>query len=157
GRDIAIKKAAAEEEFLKTHADLGLWQTAIKGPLTTGSGEAYFEMNVKGFLLPGGNNGVQKFKGKIVSMTPEVKPKQIVLALEQPNVPDVTLELSEALPGNMQAGEELQFEGVAKSYTRQPFMVVFEVDPKQIDGWTGKNAPKPSSGKNRVKAKTKTP
>ena len=81
---------------------------------------------MKGTLLPGGANGVQKFKGKIVSMTPETKPKQIVLALEQPNVPDVTLELSQALPGKMEAGEELQFEGVAKSYTKQPFMVVFE-------------------------------
>ena len=114
-------------------------------------------MNVKGTLLPGGANGVQKFKGKIVSMTPETKPKQIVLALEQPNVPDVTLELSQALPGKMEAGEELQFEGVAKSYTRQPFMVVFEVEPKQIDGWTGKNAApaKSSAGKSKAKAKAK--
>jgi hypothetical protein len=100
---------------------------------------------------------VQKFKAKIVSMTPETKPKQIVLALEQPGVPDVTLELSQALPGKMEAGEELQFEGVAKSYTRQPFMVVFEVEPKQIDGWTGKNtAPaKPSPGKSKAGAKAK--
>jgi len=152
-RDIAAKKAAAEEDFAKAHPDLGLWQ-AIKESLLKDGGDAYFE-SIKGALVPAGANGVQKFKGKIVSMTPETKPKQIVLALEQPNVPDVTLELSEALPGKMEAGEELQFEGVVKSYTKQPFMVVFETEPDKIVGWTGKNPPKPSAGKAKAKAKAK--
>ena len=136
-QQIAVKKAEEREEFLKAHPDLALWQTAIKGPLVKDDGDAYFEMNMKGTLLPGGANGVQKFTAKIVSMTPETKPKQIVLALEQPGVPDVTLELSGALPGKMEPGEELQFEGVAKSYTKQPFMLVLGTDPDQIAGWTG--------------------
>jgi hypothetical protein len=155
-QQLAVKKAAEEEDFLKAHPDLGLWQNAIKGPLTMEGGEAYFESTMKGTLLPGGANGAQKFKGKIVSMTPETKPKQIVLAIEQPNVPDVTLEMSAPLPGKMEAGEELQFEGVAKSYTKQPFMLVLEADPKQIDGWNGKNAaPAKSAGKAKTKAKAK--
>jgi len=154
-QQIAMKKAAEEEDFAKGHPDLALWQSAIKGPLTMDGGDAYFEMTVKGALLPGGASGVQKFKAKILSITPETKPKQIVLALEQPGVPDVTLELSEALPGKMEAGEELQFEGVAKSFTKQPFMVVFETDPEKIAGWTGKNPPKPSAGKGKAKAKAK--
>ncbi|HEV8415902.1 MAG TPA: hypothetical protein VGQ49_20085 [Bryobacteraceae bacterium] len=156
-QQIATKKAADQENFIKTHPELGLWQTAIKDPLTKDGGEAYFEMNVKGALLPGGANGVQKFRAKIVSMTPATKPKEIVLALEQPNVPDVTLELSQALPGKMEPGEELQFEGVAKSYTKQPFMVVFDVEPNQIEGWTGKNATpaRSSAGKGKAKAKAK--
>ncbi|HEY2845214.1 MAG TPA: hypothetical protein VGJ09_16245 [Bryobacteraceae bacterium] len=154
-RDQAVKKAAAEEDFVKAHPDLGLWQTAVKGPLTMDGADAYFEMSMKGTLLPGGANGVQKFKGKIVSMTPETKPKQIVLALEQPGVPDVTLDLSEALPGKMEAGEELQFEGVAKSFTRQPFMVVFDTEPDKVVGWSGKNPPKSTAGKGKAKAKGK--
>lgn len=156
-QQIAAKKAADQENFIKTHPELGLWQTAIKEPLTKDGGEAYFEMNVKGALLPGGANGVQKFRAKIVSMTPAIKPKEIVLALEQPNVPDVTLEVSQALPGKMEPGEELQFEGVAKSYTKQPFMVVFDVEPNQIEGWTGKNAAPARSpaGKGKAKAKAK--
>ena len=157
-QQIAVKKAADQENFIKTHPELGLWQAAIKDPLTKDGSDAYFDSTVKGTLLPGGANGVQKFKAKIVSMTPETKPKQIVLALEQPNVPDVTLDLSQALPGKMEAGEELQFEGVAKAYTKQPFMVVFDVDPKQIEGWTGKNAPpaKSSAGKSKAKARAKS-
>jgi hypothetical protein len=154
-QQIATKKAADREEFIKAHPELGLWQTAIKAPLTKDDGDAYFDMNVKGALLPGGANGVQKFKAKIVSMTPPVKPKQIVLALEDPNVPDVTLELSQALPGKMEAGEELQFEGVAKSYTKQPFMVDFDVEPGQIEGWTGKNAAPARNSKAKAKAKSR--
>jgi hypothetical protein len=154
-QQISAKQAATQEEFFKAHPDLGLWQSAIKEPLTKDGGDAFFEMNMKGALLPGGANGVQKFKGKIISMTPDTKPKQIVLALEQPNVPDVTLELSEALPGKMDPGEELMFEGVAKSYTKQPFMVVFETDPDKIAGWTGKNAPKAPAPKSKAKSKTK--
>jgi len=154
-QQISAKQAASQEEFLKAHPDLGLWQTAIKEPLTKDGGEAFFEMNMKGSLLPGGAYGVMKFKGKIISMTPETKPKQIVLALEQPNVPDVTLELSEALPGKMDPGAELQFEGTAKSYTRQPFMLVLESEPKQIEGWTGKNPPKAPAPKSKAKAKGK--
>ena len=45
---------------------------------------------------------------------------------------------------------------VAKSYTKEPFMVVFEVEPSQISGWTGKNsAPARSPGKAKAKAKGK--
>ena len=154
-QEISAKQAASQEEFIKTHPDLGLWQTAIKEPLTKDGGDAFFEMNMKGALLPGGANGVQKFKGKIISMTPETKPKQIVLALEQPNVPDVTLELSDALPGKMDPGAELQFEGVAKSYSKQPFMVVFETEPGKIEGWTGKNPPKAPAGKGKGKTNGK--
>ena len=35
----------------------------------------------------------------------------------------------------METGEELQFEGIAKAYTKQPFMIVFEAEPSQIAGW----------------------
>jgi hypothetical protein len=154
-QQISAKQAASQEEFLKAHPDLGLWQTAIKEPLTKDGGDAFFEMSMKGALLPGGANGVMKFKGKIISMTPETKPKQIVLALEQPNVPDVTLELSEALPGKMDPGAELQFEGVAKSYTKQPFMLVLETEPSKIEGWMGKNPPKAPAPKSKAKAKAK--
>jgi hypothetical protein len=154
-QQISAKQAASQEEFLKAHPDLGLWQTAIKEPLTKDGGDAFFEMSMKGALLPGGANGVMKFKGKIISMTPETKPKQIVLALEQPNVPDVTLELSEALPGKMDPGAELQFEGVAKSYTKQPFMLVLETEPSKIEGWMGKNPPKAPAPKGKAKSKAK--
>jgi uncharacterized protein YjiK len=55
----------------------------------------------------------------------------------------------------MEAGEELQFEGVAKSYTRQPFMLVLETEPAKIVGWTGKNVGPARSPAGKAKAKAK--
>ena len=54
---------------------------------------------------------------------------------------DVTLKFDAALPGKVEPGTELSFEGVPQSYTATPFMVVFNVDKDKLHGWTGKNAP----------------
>ena len=64
---------------------LALWKS-IKTELTGEGGAAYFENNMKDAALPGGVNGVTKFKGKLVSMTPAVRPKELVLAIENPSV-----------------------------------------------------------------------
>jgi hypothetical protein len=111
-------------------------------------GDSYFEQNMKGALLPGDPGkakGFEKFKAKLVSMTPANKPKQLVLALEKPDVPDVTLKFEEPLAGNMEPGAILEFEGVPDAYTKEPFMVTFIVTPDQLTGWTGTN-PKPTKG-----------
>jgi hypothetical protein len=82
-----------------------------------------------------------KFKAKLVSMTPAMRPKELVLAFEKPDVPDVTLKLDEALPGKMDAGSELEFEGEPIAYSKDPYMLTLKIDdPKtKISGWTGKN------------------
>jgi hypothetical protein len=80
-------------------------------------------------------------KGKVVKLEPENRPKTLVLALEDGTTPDATLKFEMALPGKVDAGTELTFEGVPESYTTAPFMVVFNVDKEDLHGWTGKNAP----------------
>jgi len=97
---------------------------------------------VKDAELPGEAGkalGVTKFKGKIVSMTPATRPKEILLAVEKAGVADVTLKLEEALPGKMEPGEELEFEATAKAFTKEPYMLSFEVEKEKLVGWTGKN------------------
>jgi len=44
------------------------------------------------------------------------------------------------LPGKVDPGTELTFEGVPDSFTPSPLMVVFNVDKDDLHGWTGKNA-----------------
>ena len=56
---------------------------------------------------------------------------------------DATLKFEVALPGKVEAGTELTFEGVPQSYTASPLMVIFNVDKDKLHGWTGKNAPAP--------------
>jgi len=84
---------------------------------------------------------VTQFKGKLVSMTPQSRPKELVLAMEDPSKPDVTLKLDSALPGTMEPGGEIAFSGVADSFSKDPFMVTFAVEKSKVDGWTGKYAP----------------
>jgi hypothetical protein len=135
--DIASKKAAEEDAAAKANPMLALWRS-IKTELTGDNGPAYYESSVKDAGLPGGANGVMKFKGKLISTTPETRPKELKLAVEDPMVADVTLKLEEPLPGKMDPGGEIEFSGTAKAYTKEPFMLTFEVDKDEISGWTGK-------------------
>jgi hypothetical protein len=50
-------------------------------------------------------------------------------------VPDVTLKFETALPGKADPGTEIQFVGVASSYTKEPFMIIFDTEKEKIEGW----------------------
>ena len=137
--EIAQAEQANEEEWTKTHPQEALWRS-IKEALTGPDGANYFNNNMKDTAVP-------TLKGKVVKLEPENKPKVIVLAMEDGKsdgrVGDATLKFEAALPGKVDAGTELTFEGVPESYTTSPFMVVFNVDKDKLHGWTGKNAPAP--------------
>jgi len=137
--DIALAKQKADAEAAAKDPMMNFWVKGLKEPILK---DPTFFDNAKDSLLPGaGAPGVTKFKGKIVSISPNPKPKEILLAIEKPGVADAKLVLEMALPGKMELGDELQFEGVAKSYTPDPYMITFEVEKDQIEGWTGKNTP----------------
>jgi tetratricopeptide (TPR) repeat protein len=137
--EIAQAEQANEEEWTKTHPQEALWKS-IKEALTGPDGASYFNSNMKDTAVP-------TLKGKVVKLEPENKPKTIVLAMEDGKssgtVGDATLKFEAALPGKVDAGTELTFEGVPESYTTSPFMVVFNVEKDKLHGWTGKNAPAP--------------
>jgi tetratricopeptide (TPR) repeat protein len=138
--DLDRERIEAEEASAKANPMLALWKS-IKKELQSDAGQTYFDNSMKGAELPGGVNNVARFKGKLISMSPTVKPRELVLAIEDPSKPDVTLKLDSSLPGKMEAGAEIDFEGVADSFTKDPFMVTFTVEKSKIDGWTGKNPP----------------
>jgi len=138
--DIEKERIDAEEAAARANPMLALWKSIVK-ELHSDGGQAYFDNNMKGAVLPGGVNNVARFKGKLVSTSPTLRPKELVLAMEDPARPDVTLRLDSALPGKMDPGGDIEFEGVADSFTKDPFMVTFTVEKSKIDGWTGKNLP----------------
>ncbi len=131
--DVAKKNEAADEAARAANPMLAQWRD-LKAILTGDGGDAKFESDIKESALP-------KFKGKIVSMTPALRPKTVVVAVEKDGVADCTLTFEAALPGKMEAGEELEFEGIAKSFTKDPFMLTVTVEKDKLTGWTGKNAP----------------
>jgi tetratricopeptide (TPR) repeat protein len=133
--EIAEERQKKEDADAASHPELTLWKN-IKTQLTGTEGATYFGSSMKDALLP-------TLRGKVVTLEPETKPKTVVLALEDGTTPDATLKFEMPLPGKVEAGAELSFEGVPQSYTASPYMVVFNVEPDKLHGWTGKNAPRP--------------
>jgi len=154
--DLAVEAATKQAAADAANPIFAFWRDLVKVPLLKDDGQMYFDTVMKGAILPGEPGkakGFEKFKAKLISMTPENKPKELVLALEKPDVPDVTLKFEEALPGNMEPGSVIEFEGVPDSYTKDPFMVTFLVTKEQLgDSWTGKNAA-PARGKGKGPAR----
>lgn len=137
--EIAEAQAQNEDEWNKAHPQEALWKS-IKAALTGPDGATYFSSNMKETQVP-------TLKGKVVKLDPALRPKTILLAMEDgannTNTADATLKFETALAGRLDEGTELSFEGVPESYTASPFMVVFNVDKDKLHGWTGKTAPAP--------------
>jgi tetratricopeptide (TPR) repeat protein len=135
--DIAKAEMANEEEWTKAHPQEAMWK-GIKEALTGADGANYFNSSMKDAELP-------KLKGKVVKLEPATKPKTILVAMEDGkadgSTADATLKFEMPLPGTVEAGTELTFQGVPESYTASPLMVVFNVEKEKLEGWTGKNAP----------------
>jgi len=106
--------------------DVHLWH-ALKKELTSSDGPDYFAKNILGTELP-------TLVGKLVAATPQDQPSVLVLQMYDSDKPAVTLQLRGAkgheahMPGPMTLGSIIRFEGIGVSFTREPFMVTFEVD-----------------------------
>ncbi len=133
--DIIRKTNAADADWRQAHPMLAAWRDT-KVILVADDGQAKFDAEIKDSALP-------KFTGKIVSMTPALGPKTIVVSVdpEKDGASDCTLTFEARLPGKMDVGDELSFEGVAKSFVKDPYMLTVTVDKDKLDGWKGKNAP----------------
>ena len=123
------KMIAEEEELKKTNPQLALW-IAVKKALVATDGEDYFKSSVL-------DAGVPKMKGKVLSHTPALKPKEIVVAVADATTPEITIKIADGgfLPGKADPGTEIEFEGTAKAFTKAPFMLTVEVEKEQLNGW----------------------
>jgi tetratricopeptide (TPR) repeat protein len=132
--DIAKEKLAKEEEFKKSNPQLALWMN-VKNELAGANGAQYFESSVK-------DSGLPKLRGKLVSQSPAVKPKELVLAMSDDTTPEVTLKLSAPMAGKADPGTVIEFEGaVPKTFTQSPFMITMEIEKEKIEGWPAQAAP----------------
>ncbi len=141
--DIEMKN---QEKLKAENPMLYKWVT-LKGNLNTDAG--FFDQ-MKGSDAGG------PFKGKLVSQTPETKPKELVLSMSDGITPEVTLKLDEALPGKADPGTEIEFTGEATAFTKEPFNLTFEVDPAKVVGWPVKAAA-PAKAKPAKPAAAKRP
>jgi hypothetical protein len=147
--ELALEK---EEELKRSNPMLALWLN-IRSELTGANGPQYWEGSVKGAGLPGGASGVTKFKGKLLSQTPPKNPKELVVAISDASTPEVTLKLDEAMAGPADPGTEIEFEGVASDFTKDPFMLTFDVEKAKVSGWPASVKKAPAAKKGAVKKK----
>jgi len=109
-----------------------LW-LSIKTELTGPDGENYFNNTVKGALLPGGVDGVRYLTGTLLSAEPATEPSVLVLAISDRITPEVTLRFKDSawkdthITGPLKLGSVITFEGVPATFTKEPFMVTFDV------------------------------
>jgi tetratricopeptide (TPR) repeat protein len=121
-----------EEKFKTTNPMLYTYMQIKKGLLAP-NGDEYWT-GLKDSELPA-------LKGKLVSAKPETNPKELVLAVETADTPEVTLVLEKALRGKADAGTEIEFTGVAKEFTKNPYTMKLEVENEKLKGWPVQAAP----------------
>jgi hypothetical protein len=149
--EIAQAKADAEAKENAANPVMAMWKT-IKTGLTGDNPDAFFESSVKGAGLPGkspAGGEEMKFKGKLVSMTPQIRPKTLVIAVEKPEG-DVTLKFEMPLAGKMDPGAELEFTGTATAYTKEPYMLTLEVEKENLSGWKPVTPPRAPQQKKKA-------
>jgi hypothetical protein len=90
-----------------------LW-AGVKSRLSAPDGEKYFEDTLKDTQFP-------HLCGLVLSATPKDNPDLLVLAMSDKSMPEVSLKLDRRATESIREGDEIIFEGAARSFTRQPF------------------------------------
>jgi tetratricopeptide (TPR) repeat protein len=128
--DFAIETAAAlaarrqEEKLNRTNPELAAW-LRIRKQLEGPDAESYFQ-TLRESPLP-------RLKGTVLSATPPVQPKTLVLGLSDPAVQEVTVNLSDPLRARVTPGMLVAFVGKAESFTREPFALTVSVTKDKLE------------------------
>jgi hypothetical protein len=69
--------------------------------------------------------------------------------LSDKTTPQVTLELESPLP-KAEPGTVIEFEGVGKEFTKEPFMLTMEIDKSKISGWPAPTPAKKPAGSKKA-------
>lgn len=130
---VAVRK---QKEFAEKNPQLALWM-GIKGQLSDANGQQYFDGQLKDADVTG-PNGTRAFKGTVVEAKPACRSKELLIAIPEPGQagtrPEITLRLDAPLTGKPTPGESIEFDGVPKEFSREPFMLTMETDKSKITG-----------------------
>jgi hypothetical protein len=133
--DLKIETASAiaekkQKEFESTNPQLALWMR-IKGALADTNGTTYFENELK-------DSGVPPMKGTLLEGKPACKSKELLVAIPLPDqqgnpVAEITLKLDTPLAGKPETGGTIQWTGVPKAFTKDPFMLTMETEKAKLE------------------------
>jgi hypothetical protein len=115
-----------EVAFAQTQTPIQAMWAGIKRNLTGPDGQQYFRDTLNESVLP-------TLEGSLISATPPDHPIVVVLGISDPNMPEITLRFRDGqgkeahLNGPLMRGSQIRFEGIVKAFTRDPFMLTFDV------------------------------
>jgi hypothetical protein len=149
--DISKRDIAADQEFVNSHPEIMSWR-AVKAALTAPDGDDYFNKGLKGAAFP-------KTKAKVVSQ-PSAKELTVSVDNATPETAlkaEATLKFLDAtIKGTVAPGTEITFTDAGPaSVTKDPFMIVFEVEKANVEGV--ELAPAVATKKAPVRHKKTTP
>jgi hypothetical protein len=126
--EIAIIK---ESTWAQDHPQLALWKN-IRRELADTEGEKFFGNQLKDTAVP-------ELIGALVEATPACNPRELLIALPLPDGPEkpdaeIKLKLEKPLAGKPDLGTEIRWEGVPSAFTREPFLLTFDIETARIQG-----------------------
>ena len=133
--DLKIETATAiaarkQAEFEQTNPQLALWMK-IKGALADPNNPNYFDTELKDSAVP-------PLKGTLLEGKPACKSKELLVAIPLPDqqgspVAEITLKLDAPLTGKPETGGTIQWTGVPKAFTKDPFMLTMETEKAKVE------------------------
>jgi hypothetical protein len=133
--DLKIETATAianrkQAEFEQTNPQLALWMK-IKGALADPNNPTYFDTELKDSAVP-------PMKGTLLEGKPACKSRELLIAVPLPDqqgspVAEITLKLDTPLTGKPEVGGTIQWTGVPKAFTKDPFMLTMEVEKAKLE------------------------
>jgi hypothetical protein len=134
--EIAQQKQA---DFEANNPEIALWMR-IKAALMAADGAAYFEMNVK-------DAAITQLRGVLMDAKPACRPTELLVAVPLPDAPrplqaEIALKLAKPLAGKPELNGEVRWEGVARAFTKDPFLLSMETESAKIQGLNAAPCPK---------------
>ena len=127
--EIMVQK---QKEFAEKYPELALWMN-IKAQLVDTNGDQYFTTQLKDTQVP-------KLKGILVEAKPACRSKELIVAVPMPDAKppytgEIALKLDAPLTGKPDDNQEITWnEGQPSAFTKDPFLLTFDVDKTKIDG-----------------------
>ncbi len=133
---------------MKAHPEIGNWRSD-SGPTHSLRAEMLIYGNMKG-------NQVPSLKGKVVAQN---GPKELTVSIDNATPEtaakaEAMLKFDSPLKGTVPAGTDLTFAGVPTAYAKEPFMINFDVDKKDVQGLGAAAGPATTAPARRSPAKT---
>jgi hypothetical protein len=126
----AAVDARKQKEFAAQNPQLALWM-GIRSQLTDTNGPQYFEGQLKDAAVPA-------LKGTLVEARPACRSKELLVAIPEPGqtakTPEITIKLDAPLTGKPATGGTIEWEGVPRAFTKEPFMLTMEAEKAKVTG-----------------------